>query len=89
MPKLDSNVSISCTVQFEELVCPSGVLTLQLPNRSIIENVISSSATKIALKICGISLEDFGKYYCNISVTSPQFPNVGLRAFESINLQGK
>lgn len=87
-PTLDSDVNVSCIVQIEELICPSGMLSLQLPNGSVIIKEIISSVTEIELRINTISLGDFGRYYCNISVTSPQFPNIGLRAFEGIHLKG-
>ncbi len=86
---LGSEVRILCEVRIEEILCPSGSFFLQLPNGTVITEIISASMSIIELNIAATSLKDFGRYYCNISIISPQFPNIGLRAFEGLQLQSK
>ena len=86
--EVDECATLTCRVQVEELLCPSGTLFLQLSNGSIITETISSSETEIILEIKLFTADDFGQYYCNISIVSPQFPLFGLFAFETLILEG-
>ena len=88
MPEVDASVVLLCQVQIEELLCPSGTLSLQVANGTIITSTISSSVSEIILNLSPFTAEDFGKYYCNVTVLSPQFPQVGLRAFQGLDLEG-
>lgn len=86
-PGLEANFTISCQIKADELLRPSGMIFLQLPNGSILSDHIVSPQTLLAFEIVPFTFSDTGKYYCNASVISPEFPEVGLRIFEGINLE--
>lgn len=83
IPVLGSELTLLCQVEVNELLRPSIVLFLQLPNGTVIE----SENTSILLEFDLFTLDDMGRYYCNASVTSPEFPQVGLRIFQSVLLE--
>ena len=87
MPNLGANFSVVCQVQIEELLRPSGMLFLQLSNGTVISKLIDSAITTILIEFDAFTIDDFGKYYCNASITSPEFPDVGLRVFQGTNLE--
>lgn len=88
IPEVNTNVTLTCQVQVEELLCPSGTLSLQLPNGTVITTTISSPETEIIFELDPFLADDFGKYFCNVTVLSPQFPQVGFRAFQGLDLEG-
>lgn len=80
-------MTLTCQVTTEELLRPTGMIFLQLPNGTVITDTIESSTLNFTLQLNPFSFEDKGKYYCNISITSPEFPQIGLRTFKGITLE--
>lgn len=87
VPSLEENITLSCSIITEELLNASGIIFLQLPNGTILSDSITSAVATLVLMIDSFTAQDEGKYYCNASVTSPEFPDVGLRVFEGIDLE--
>lgn len=83
MPIFGSNFTLVCQVQTEELLQPSGMIFLQFPNGTVISDLITSATTTITLQLSSFTINYIGKYYCNVSITSPEFPAVGLRVFQA------
>lgn len=86
MPLLGDDLTLLCQVETEELLRPSGMIFLQLVNGTIISNRIESATTAIAFQFLPFADRDIGRYFCNVSITSPEFPETGLRAFKDITL---
>lgn len=86
-PSIGVNLTLTCQVTTEELLRPSGMIFLQLPNGTIINDTIDSATLNYTLQLNPFTIEDEGKYYCNISITSPEFPQTGLRTFKGITLE--
>ena len=87
VPSLDDDLTLTCQVETEVLLRPSGTLFLQLENGSIITVMIQSPIATLMFEFTPFTSQDVGKYYCNVSITSPEFPGTGLRAFKGIDLQ--
>lgn len=75
-----------CQIETDELLRASGEIFLQLANNSVISNEINAATTNLAFEISSFSQTDVGTYYCNASVTSPEFPGAVLRIFQGTNL---
>lgn len=86
VPTLGDNLTLICQVETEELLRPSGMIFLQLVNGTIISDSIQSATATLTLQFIPFTRRDVGKYFCNVSVTSPEFPETGLRAFKDITL---
>lgn len=86
VPSLGDDLTIVCLVETEELIRASGTIFLQLMNGTIISANIESAMTSLMLQFVPFTSRDVGRYFCNVSVTSPEFPETGLRAFKDITL---
>lgn len=86
IPMIGSTFSLLCQVTTEELLCPSGSISLQLPNGAVLSSTILSSTTVLTFQLNSLSADDFGRYFCNASLTSPEFPEVRLLVFEGFDL---
>lgn len=86
VPSLGDDLTLLCQVEIEELLRPSGLIFLQLVNGTIISDNIESATTTLTLQFIPFADRDVGRYFCNVSVTSPEFPETGLRAFKDITL---
>ncbi len=86
IPSLGSDFLLSCQVSTEDLLCPSGTIFLQLPNGTTVSNRIRSSTAILTFHFNPLMVGNLGRYYCNASLTSPEFPEVGLRVFRGIDL---
>ena len=85
-PSIGDDLTLTCQVTTEELLRPAGMIFLQLPNGTIITDTIESASLNYTLQLDSFSFEDEGKYYCNISITSPEFPQSGLNTFKGITV---
>lgn len=86
VPLLGDDLTLLCQVETEELLRPSGMIFLQLVNGTTISDSIQSPTTTIAFNFLPFGSRDIGRYFCNVSITSPEFPETGLRAFKDITL---
>ena len=86
VPSVGDDLTVICQVQTEELIRASGTIFLQLVNGTIISANIESAMTTLMLQFLPFTSRDVGRYFCNVSVTSPEFPETGLRAFKDITL---
>lgn len=86
-PLLGSNLTLLCQVETEELLLANGTICLQLPNNTVISDSIGSSTATLSFELNPFTINDKGKYYCNASITSPEFPMGRLFAFEGFTLE--
>lgn len=86
VPLLGDDVTLLCQVETEELLRATGMVFLQLANGNIVSDRIQSPTTAINFRFLPLANRDAGRYFCNVSITSPEFPETGLRAFKDITL---
>ena len=86
VPLLGNDLRILCEVQIEEILQPFGEIFLQLANGTVLSKTVQSSTSTVILQLSPLLNEDLGRYYCNVSIASPEFPEVGLQTFKAIDL---
>ncbi len=83
-PSDGGNLTLVCQVKVNDLLNPSGKVTLQHSNGSFLPDIIKSPMTTIHWDLNPAN--HFGRYYCNASIVSPEFPEVGLYIYHDIIL---